>query len=88
MKIIKIGAVWCPECRIMRPRWKQLEQEMPWLDTEMKDYDADKDIVAKYRPKQIPAFICLDKNGQEIDRIYGEISIERLRKWAEKYKNR
>jgi len=34
MKVLKIGAVWCNGCLVMKPRWEELEKENPWLETE------------------------------------------------------
>ena len=48
MKILKIGAVWCPGCLVMRPRWAEIEKEMPDLITEYYDFDKDKEIMEKY----------------------------------------
>ncbi len=74
MKIIKFGATWCNGCTVMRPRWGQIEKEYPWLQTEFYDYDINKDMVEKYKVgDEIPVAIFLDKNGQEITRITGEI---------------
>jgi len=25
MKVLKFGAVWCPGCLVMRPRWAEIE---------------------------------------------------------------
>ena len=41
MKVIKIGAVWCNGCLVMRPRWQEIETENPWLTTEYFDFDQD-----------------------------------------------
>lgn len=42
MKVLKIGAVWCNGCLVMRPRWQEIEKENPWLKTEYFDFDEDK----------------------------------------------
>jgi len=48
MEVLKIGAVWCSGCLVMRPRWKEIEQENSWLKTRYLDYDVDRDEVSKY----------------------------------------
>ena len=80
MKVIKIGAVWCNGCLVMRPRWQQIEDENPWLDTEYFDYDKDLDKLEKYYLdiKKLPTFIFLDKHSQELIRKNGEVSKEEL----------
>jgi len=66
MRVIKIGAVWCKECLVMRPLWKEIEGEMPELRTEYFDADENPDLLEKYGIKNIPSFIFLDKNDNEI----------------------
>lgn len=79
MKVLKFGAVWCPGCLVMRPRWQEIEKENPWLKTEYYDYDRDKEMVAKYKiDESLPTFVFLDKDGKEFLRLTGEISKEKL----------
>jgi len=79
MKVLKFGAVWCPGCLVMRPRWQEIEKEHPWLKTEYYDYDKDKEMVEKYKiDKNLPTFVFLDKEGQEFLRLSGEPSKEDL----------
>ena len=80
MKILKIGAVWCSGCLVMRPRWEEIEKEHPWLETETYDFDQDKEIIEKYKIEsgRLPEFIFLDKKGQEFLRLHGEIPKNKL----------
>jgi thiol-disulfide isomerase/thioredoxin len=48
MKVLKFGAIWCPSCLIMRPRWQEIEKENPWLKNEYFDFDENKAMVEKY----------------------------------------
>jgi len=82
MKVLKFGAVWCSGCLVMRPRWKEIEAELPWLQTEYYDYDQDKKMVAKYAIDRgkLPVFIYLGKTGCEITRQVGELKKEELLK--------
>jgi thiol-disulfide isomerase/thioredoxin len=75
MKVLKIGAVWCNGCLVMRPRWQEIEKENPWLETHYFDFDNDKETVEKYKIDSgvLPVFIFLDKNGTELFRLNGEI---------------
>lgn len=79
MKVLKFGAVWCPGCLVMKPRWKEIEMENPWLQTEYHDFDSDKEIVEKYNITNVlPVFVFLDKNGKEFMRLNGEIDKDKL----------
>ncbi|MFA7171651.1 MAG: thioredoxin family protein [Candidatus Paceibacterota bacterium] len=75
MKVLKFGAVWCSGCLVMKPRWKEIEEANPWLQTEYYDFDEDKEVVEKYGINDVlPVFIFLDQAGQEFLRLNGEVS--------------
>lgn len=79
MKVIKFGAVWCPGCLVMKPRWEEIEEENPWLKTEYYDYDEDKAMVEKYGIDDIlPVFVFLGERGDEFLRLSGEVKKEKL----------
>lgn len=89
MKVIKIGAVWCSGCLVMKPRWQEIEKENPWIKAEYYDYDKNKDITKKYKiGNKIPVFIWLDKKGKELERQIGQIKKEKLLEICQKYKHR
>lgn len=76
MKLIRISAVWCPACLIMRSRLDKLNTLFPSLETIEYDYDLDEEIVSKYNiGTTLPVFI-LEDNGKEIKRIIGEKTAE------------
>lgn len=79
MKVLKFGAVWCAGCVVMKPRWKEIEEENPWLQTEYFDYDTDKEAVEKYGINDIlPVFVFLDKEEKEFLRLQGEVDKEKI----------
>ncbi|MFH1648154.1 MAG: thioredoxin family protein [Patescibacteria group bacterium] len=80
MKVLKIGAVWCPDCLVIKPRWKKIEDENTWLETEYYEYDESAEIIKKYdlENAEIPVFIFLDKTGEEIERLVGQYSEKQL----------
>jgi len=79
MKVLKFGAVWCPGCLVMKPRWKEIEEENSWLKNEYYDFDENKDMVEKYKIDDIlPIFVFLDKNRKEFLRLRGEVEKEKL----------
>lgn len=89
MKIIKIGAVWCNGCLVMRPRWAEIEKENPNLKTEYFDFDEDKEKIEKFNIEsgKLPVFIFLGKKGNEVLRLSGEIEKKDLLKAIEECKN-
>jgi len=72
----------------MKPIWKEIEEELPWLQTEYYDVDEQKDISKKYDIVDLPTFIFLDKNENEIHREIGEIGKETLIEIINMYKDR
>lgn len=73
----------------MRPRWKKIEEENPWMKNEYYDFDKDREAVEKYNIDQnLPTFVFLDKNGNEIMRLSGEPSREELLKLIEDHKDK
>ena len=73
MKVIKIGADWCPECLIMKPRWAEIERELAWLETEFVDLDKNPEVKKERKIDHVPTFIFLDNQGNEFERMQGII---------------
>ena len=90
MKVLKIGAVWCSGCLVMRPIWKKIEAENMALDTEYYDFDERKDIVSKYNIDKgiLPVAIFLDLSGNEILRLSGEVTRERILQAIKEFRDR
>lgn len=90
MKVIKIGAVWCSGCLVMRPRWEHLEKANSWLKTEYYDYDQDREKIKKYdlAPDRLPIFIFLGRKGNKLKELSGEFSENALQKFLDKYKDK
>ena len=90
MKVIKIGAVWCNGCLVMRPRWQEIEKENPELITEYYDFDNDKETINKYEINSgiLPVFIFEDSQGNEIERLSGEIEKEKIVQLIKEYEDK
>ncbi len=89
MKVLKFGASWCQGCLVMKPRWAEIEKENSWLKAEMYDYDGNKDVIEKYSvSKELPCFIFLDEQGNELLRLRGEVEKEKLIEIINKYKDK
>ncbi|MCK5320446.1 thioredoxin family protein [Candidatus Parcubacteria bacterium] len=78
MKILKIGALWCKECLVMKPMWGEIEAEIPDLKTEYFESDENPELLEKYGVKDIPTFLFLDKDEKEIARLSGLQNKEEL----------
>ena len=86
MKIIKIGAVWCPACLVMNKIWNKINKDNS-LDIISLDYDMDNEEVSKYNVgKILPVIIFVDNNNCEIDRLIGEQSENKILELIDKYR--
>ncbi len=74
----------------MRPIWKKIEAENMALDTEYYDFDERKDIVSKYNIDKgiLPVAIFLDSNNNEILRLSGEVTRERILQAIKEFRDR
>ena len=72
----------------MKPIWKDVESQNPWLDTISYDIDDDEETVKIYGDlRKLPIFIFFGKDGKEIVRFHGEISRNDFLKKIESLKN-
>ena len=86
MKIIKIGAMWCPGCLVMKKIWNNILKDYDLEITEL-DYDIDNDIVKQYNVGNVlPVVIFLDGSEEELERLVGEQKENKLRELIDKYK--
>ena len=86
MKIIKIGAIWCPGCLVMKKVWNNILKEHELNILEL-DYDMDNVEVSKYNVGNVlPVVIFFDNKGNELDRVIGEVKDKKLLELIEKYR--
>lgn len=72
MKILRVSAIWCPSCIIMRPIYDEIAKKYGFETKEL-DYDFDEDEVSKLEVgKKLPVAIIYDNDDQELARICGE----------------
>lgn len=87
MKIIKIGAIWCPGCLVMGKIWNKIIKDYNDLEIIELDYDMNKDEVMKYNPGNVlPVYIFISSTLDELERLVGEQKEEVLRDMIDKYR--
>lgn len=77
MKIIRISAIWCSSCIIMKSRFNEIikNYNVEIIDY---DYDLDEEEVNKFNVGNIlPVYIKID-DKKEISRLVGEHSEEEI----------
>ena len=86
MQIIKIGALWCSGCLVMKKVWNNINKLYD-LDIIDLDYDMDNEEVKKYNVGNVlPVIIFIDKDGNELERLIGEQKEDKLVSLIVKYK--
>lgn len=87
MKIIKIGAIWCPGCLSMKSKWKKVTEILNDLNITELDYDIDNELIKKYNiGTKLPVVIFLSDNDNELERIIGETNSSNLIETINKYR--
>ena len=87
MKIIKIGALWCPGCLVMKKIWKNILNDYQDLCIEELDYDMDAEEVSKYDAgKVLPVIIFKNDQNEELTRLIGEQKETTIRSYIDKYR--
>lgn len=74
MKIVRISAMWCSGCLVMKKIWKDLEQKYSDIEYIDYDYDYDEEEIKKYDIGKIVPVNIFFKNGEEVARLIGEKS--------------
>lgn len=77
--VIDFWAEWCGPCRMVAPIVEELATEYEGKVVVAKcDVDANDDIVAEYKIRNIPTIVFL-KNGQQVDKHVGAIGRDALK---------
>ncbi len=84
MKIIKIGALWCPGCLIINNAINKLKDEYS-LEVLEYDYDFDEEVI-KYNVGNILPVLIIEKEGTEISRLIGERTYKEIKEEIEKWR--
>lgn len=83
--VVDFWATWCGPCQQFAPTLKQaasqLEPNARFIKIET---EAEQTISAKYSIRSIPTLVMF-KNGQEIDRVSGALSIKDLTHWIKNH---
>ena len=80
--LLNFHAEWCGPCHKARPAVDQLIRD--GLPIKKIDIDEERDLARRYHVEGVPAFIVVDRQGRELDRISGPRSASELSRF---YKN-
>lgn len=85
MKVIKIGAMWCPGCIVMHKVWDKINKEYPNIEVKSLDLDMDEEEVKKYNIGDTLPVTIFYKNDTELERLIGEKKFEDIESVIKKY---
>ncbi len=90
MHVVKIGATWCNACLVMRPRWAEIEKELPWLKTYYLDYDDNEKEISDLGldSDRLPIFLFYDEENKLLETLTGEISKKTILETIKKYEKK
>lgn len=86
MNIVRINAMWCSGCLVMKKVWKQVEEIYPDIEYKTLDYDMDEEEVSDYNPGTILPVFIFYKDSKEVKRLNGEHGKDEIIKVIEEYK--
>ena len=78
MKVVRVSALWCMSCLVMRNRYDQWFKNLG-IDSVL-DLDFDEDDIDAYHIGDILPVVIIYDNDKEILRIVGEKSKKELKK--------
>ena len=82
LRAVRISAIWCMSCLVMRPRYDELlnANAIPLTDF---DFDKDQDVIARFKVGKVLPVVILFEDDVEITRIIGERNRKELAKLLE-----
>lgn len=86
MILYKFFADWCGPCKVMKPLIEsiKLEYEGKVIVKEV-DVDKDTELCIKHNVRNIPTFVLVNSEGEEIDRLSGGQTKSTINRFLNKY---
>ncbi|MBU0997708.1 MAG: hypothetical protein KKE16_06675 [Firmicutes bacterium] len=86
MKLIRVTAMWCTSCLLMKKRWNKAFSEFNSLEIIDYDFDEDTDHIQAYNiGSTLPVVLFVDDSLIELERMVGEKSVQEIVSSVRKY---
>jgi thiol:disulfide interchange protein len=89
MKLLIFEAIWCRDCQIMKPMWRNFKVQFPELDIQEVDCSENSgvttELMNKFNILDLPVCIFLNKNNEELARTVGVKHRDELLELINKY---
>jgi thioredoxin 1 len=81
--MLDFWASWCGPCRVIAPAVEELATELKGTAKVAKiDVDQNTKLAKEFEIRSIPCLVLI-KNGKEVDRKVGVISMQEMKAWIE-----
>ena len=87
MKILLFNAIWCKDCKTMKPLWRNLRLENPKVEIKNLEVDNHKRYCKLFNIIDVPTAVFIDNEGKELERCVGVQHKDFIIKLIKKYKN-
>jgi len=81
-EVVMFSATWCGPCQSMHKIIREAKEQ--GIPITVYDIDDDKALSKRHRVTAVPTFLKLDNRGREVARRSGAMSLEELRRFAER----
>jgi len=82
LTLLKFEASWCAPCKAMNPVVDQVKADNDQLIVTRIDIDENPQERINYNVRSIPTFVLV-KEGKEISRKTGQLSVSAMKDWIE-----
>jgi len=82
LTLLKFEASWCAPCKAMNPVVDQVKADNDQLIVTRIDIDENPQERTNYNVRSIPTFVLI-KQGKEISRKTGQLSVSAMKDWLD-----
>lgn len=79
-KVLKFSAQWCGPCKMMT---KIIHGQDLGVEVQEVDVDENVNVAKEYNVRNIPTLVFL-RDGKEVDRTTGALTLDKLKEWIDK----